>query len=269
MRQPLLLIPCLVCFSLAAGHAATVGQTDRFLPLVLDGGGWSTQVTVTNLSTKTGTVVAMFMTAQGVNEVWRLGLKSTAGRPAPNQVEATLAPGASMVIETAGTAATLTRGFADVIEWAELPIGVEAVLIQREGDRIVQTIRVAHSPAHEKRSVVPLDLMDPSEKPLLVWVTLTSGTLLELVFRNLAGEPVLNDRIEFDGRAQLFVNVREKWPQLKDFRGTMQWVVTFPGADRYEQRTLAGLTLLAPDDRAWTVTRGMTLPADQGVTSPY
>ena len=55
-------------FWLMGAQAATVGETDRFIPLIQDGGGWSTQVTIANLSGKPAAVIAAFVTPKGYND---------------------------------------------------------------------------------------------------------------------------------------------------------------------------------------------------------
>jgi hypothetical protein len=254
----------------AAGmlSAATVGPTDRFIPLVHDGGGWSTQVTVINLSRKPETIVLSFSTPRGLAEEWRLGLKVSNGKVAGSIVDAILAPGAVSVIDTSGTPENLTRGFIELYALGEQPFGAFATLTQRDGDRIVQRIHVPLSPAHERRSVLPLDLSDGSAKAEMVWVTLTTTTTLDLEFRDLAGEMVRTEQVYMDNRAQVFVDLLEKFPELKGFRGTMQWSVSFPGADRYEARFLGGIGLIGREGLITTVT-GMTLAADQATFSPY
>lgn len=261
----------LLALPLAANlWSATVGVTDRFIPLAQDGGGWSTRVVVTNLAPKAVTAMVTFLNSQGMNETWRVGLKSSTGSARENYAEAALAPGATMIVETAGAAETMTRGFVEIMDIGEQPVGAYAVLTERKDGRVVQSITVPLSPAHEQRSVMPLDLTDTQQTPHLVFVSYTTGADLDLVFRNLAGQQVRRERLLFDGRAQISVNVRERWPELKDFQGTVQWTVSFNGADRYESRFLAGICLLTRDDRpAWSVLSGMTLPADQASTSPY
>ena len=269
MRLPILIL----LLSLAPGQvtrAATVGPTERFLPLIQDGGGWSTQITVTNLSESPAQVVAAFLTAGGYSEVWRPGLKTSSGKATGGTVEVSLAPGATAVIETSGEAAVVTRGFAEVVETGERPIGVSATLTQRDsGGQIVQSLTVPFSPAHERRSVMSLDLSDARQKPLMIWVSMTSSVVLDVTFRDLAGKVVLTDQVNLNGRAQLFVDVREQWQTLKDFRGVMQWSVTFPFADRYEPRTLGALLVRASDGQPWAALSGMTLPSDQASIDPY
>jgi len=83
-------------------QAATVGPTDRFIPLVQDGGGWSTKITVINLSRKPETIVAAFVAPRGLAEEWSLVLQVTNAKVAGNIVDAILAPGAVATIETGG-----------------------------------------------------------------------------------------------------------------------------------------------------------------------
>ncbi len=249
--------------------AATVGETDRFLPLAQDGGGWSTQVTVVNLSNKPALAVVTFLTWRGYGESWEPGLTVSSGKIVGNTVDLALAPGATGVITTSGKAVALTRGFVEVFEPSGNPLGANAVLTYREGERVVQSLPVALAPAHERRSTVLLDLTDALVRPEFVWVTMTTTATLDFVFRNLAGEIVLRDQIYFDNKLQVSADVRETWPQLAGFRGTVEWTVTFPGADRYEYRFLSGLCVLARPGQPWAVLSGMTLPSDQASISPY
>ena len=269
MRLPIQILLLSVALGQVA-QAATVGPTERFLPLIHDGGGWSTQITVTNLSESPAQVVAAFLTAAGYAEPWRPGLKLSSGKASGGTVEVSLAPGATAVIETSGVAAVLTRGFAEVVETGDRPIGVSATLTQKDtAGQIVRSLAIPFSAAHERRSVMPLDLSNPRQKPLMIWVSMTSSVVLDVTFRNLAGEVVLTDQVNLNGKAQLFVDVREQWQALKDFRGVMQWSVTFPFADRYEPRTLGALLVVASDGQPWAALSGMTLPSDQASIDPY
>lgn len=249
-------------------QAATVGETDRFLPLIQDGGGWSTQVVIVNPYFKSATVVISFVTSRGPNSRWnQLGLKTSAGKVVDDQVQVTLAPGAMVRIDTAGVNQDFVRGFADVFEGQEQPIAGYAILTQRVDGEVARTIKTPLTPAHERRSILPLDLANPVE---ISWISLTTTATLDLVFRNMAGETVLKDQVIFDNAVQLFADVRAVWPQLgENFQGTLEWKVTFPGADRYEERVLAAMSFVRQRDGAWTALPAMTLRADQASTSPY
>ena len=264
MTRILALLPLL----LASGLAATVETYDRFVPLVHDGDGWSTQITLVNLSPKPATILVTFMDPASFLDTWKVVLKSNFGKVIANMVDLPLAPGATAVIETSGAPTRLTRGFVEIIEYGDQPVGGFATLTRKEGDRIVQRLEIPLSPEHERRSVVPVDLSDPQVTAEMVWVSITSTATLDLLFRNLAGETVLRDQLTFDNRAQIFVDLRREFRQLKDFRGTLQWTVTFPNADRYEPRILAAVGLQSSGG-GWTIRPGMTLPADQASSSPY
>ncbi|MBY0503387.1 MAG: hypothetical protein K2X03_05750 [Bryobacteraceae bacterium] len=260
--------PLLLNLLVTSAMAATADPHNRFFPLVHDGGGWTTQITLINLAAQPAAMLLTFNTPAGFLDTWKVGLKSSPGNVSGNYVDLPLAPGATAVVETSGAPATLTRGFVEVTEYNDLPIGGYATLTRREGDRIVQRFQIPLSPEHERRSVLPVDLSDPLVAVEAIWVSITSSATLDLVFRDLAGNRILNDQLTFDNKAQIFVNLRQQWPNLKDFRGTLQWTVTFPNADRYEARILAGVSLMSRDTW-WGVLPGMTLPADQAGSNPY
>ena len=248
---------------------ATVGETDRFIPLIHDGGGWTTQITIVNLSDEQALVVTSLITAKGANETWPLLLKATQGKVSRNNVESILPPGALTVIETSGTPDQLTRGFADVIEFQDLPIGAFARLIKRDKGQIVQSFTVPILPAHESKSILPLDLSDPAVDLEIALVSPTYSTTLAINFRKDTGEIAFSDYLSFDGRSQIFVKPLELWPQLKDFRGTMEWKVSFPNADRYEYRYLSSVAIWGSGGQAWAASPVMTLKADQLNVRPY
>ena len=145
---------------LFSAHAATVGDTDRFIPLIHDGGGWTTQITIVNLSAKNATVLTSFMTARGFAENWKVELKATQGKVNGPNVESLLGPGATTIIETSGNSADLAIGFADITELQDQPLGAVARLTKTETGQIVQSFTVPLSPANESRSVLPVDLTD-------------------------------------------------------------------------------------------------------------
>lgn len=261
----------LLALSKPHAKAATVGPTDRFIPLVVDGGGWSTQIALTNLAAKRANLVVTLSPEAGANERWSVELASTAGTVRTNTVEMELLPGASAIIETSGAAAESSRGFADLVELADQPIGAIATLTQRDGTKVIQSFQVPLAPAHERTSVVPIDLADKTRATRFVWVSLTSTTMLDIEFRNLAGERVATGQVSLDGKAQVTVDPLEQWPELaaSGFRGTMKWTVSFPGADRYEPRILSALCLVSKEGLGWSAVPSMTLPTDQASANPY
>lgn len=265
--MPFAILLALTAISMSA---ATVGETDRFIPLVQDGGGWTTELTLVNVLKKPASVSVTFMNEKGSNEVWKLNPKSTAGKVYPNGVELVLAPGASATISTSGEGATMSRGFADVVDFQEQVVAGFARLVRREGGEVVEQVRIPLSAANERRSIVPLDFTR-SETLQISWVTLTTSTTLDVTFRNEAGATAFTDVVRLDQAAHSVLDLLEQWPRLAGFKGSMEWTVSFPNADRYEHRTLAGLVLhrSAQTGRLIGVSSAMTLVADQLSTSPY
>jgi hypothetical protein len=260
-----------IALSVAASlcsQAATVGETDRFVPLVLDGGGWTTSVTLVNVTRKPAVFSVTFHNEKGLNAPWNVGVAAPAGKAYANSAEVALAPGASTTVTTLGRSEGVAAGFADIIELQDQLVAGFATLTRREGEAIVEQIRIPISPANERRSVLALDLAG-GESVKISWVTLTTSTVADLEFRNEAGAIVLSDRVALDDRAHTMVDVTEQWPALKDFRGTVEWTVSFPNADRYEYRTLSGIALRSRGGRLVGVTESMTLRQDQLSTSPY
>ncbi len=81
----------------------------------------------------------------------------------------------------------------------------------------------------------------------MVWVSPTYSTTLDLKFRDEKGMVVLEDQ----------------------FRGTVEWTVTFPAADRYEYRFLTGMAVLRRDGKVAGIVAAMTLRSDQKTSDPY
>ncbi len=253
-----------------AAMAATIGETDRFIPLVQDGGGWTTEITLVNLLRKPATVSVTFLNDKGMNDLWKLSIKASVGKVFPNGAEIGMAPGASVTISTGGESTTMSRGFADIVEFQDQLVAGFATLIRREAGVVVERLHVPLTPANERRSTVLLDFSQ-GETLQMVWVTLTTSTTLDVLFRNAAGETVFTDVVRVDDSAQKVVDLLETWPKLAGFKGSLEWTVSFPNADRYENRTLAGIALHRAQEsgRLTGVSQGMTLRADQSSTSPY
>ena len=263
-----------ICFFLATcvlllSQAATVGETDRFIPLVQDGGGWTTQITIVNLADKDETILAEFMTTRGLLERWKIGLAASPGKVNGSVVEIILAPGAIATIETSGTPSDLARGFAEITESRDLAFGAFARLTKRDNGEIVQSFTVPLSPANESRSRLAVDLTNPATALEIVWVSPTNSATLDIKFRDTNGEILLTDTVAFDAGVQLFLKPAEAWPKIVGFRGTLEWRVSFPNADRYEYRFLSSVAIYRLEGQIPFAVPAMTLKPDQLKISPY
>lgn len=249
--------------------AATVNTHDRYLPLIQDGGGWKTLVVVANPAKEAALVEVTIQGPKGFAEPWLVPLKASTGAVSGQLVSATLAPGASMIIETAGSAAALSRGFAVVSVAKESPVGAFARLVHTSSGGVIdQTLTIPLSPELEQRSIIPL-FLDGDSKSQLVLVSETRAAVIELFFRDPGGRTVRSEVIDFGNQAQEVISLEQRFPGLAGFTGTLEWKVTFPTADIYEELTLSALVLTNKGGGPLSAITPMTLPEDQGRRSRH
>ena len=163
----------------------------------------------------------------------------------------------------------MARGFAEITESRDLPFSAFARLTKRDNGEIVQTFTVPLSPANESRSVLAVDLKNPAASLEIVLVSLTNSATLDFKFRGANGEVLFTDTVAFDAGVQLFLKPAEVWPKLVGLRGTLEWKVSFPNADRYEYRFLSGVAIYRPAGQMVFAVPAMTLKPDQLKISPY
>ena len=90
-------------FLAAVCCAADVVQDEaQCLPLVQDGNGWTTVVTVVNLEPKPSRFELTFRPAKGLPTEWTIGLKAPGAEIEGHIVRGTLPVGGSIAIETTG-----------------------------------------------------------------------------------------------------------------------------------------------------------------------
>lgn len=248
--------------------AATVNTNDRYIPLIQDGAGWKTLIVVANPAKESAQVEVAIQGPKGFAEPWLVSLKSSMGAVSGQLVSATLAPGASMVIETAGTATAHSRGFAVVSVAKGSPAGAFARLVHTTAGTVDQTLTIPLSPELEQRSIVPL-FLDGDAKSELVLVSETRAAVMELFFRDPGGRIVRSEVIDFGNQAQEIIALEQRFPGLAGFIGTLEWKVTFPTADIYEELTLSALVLTNKGGGPFSAITPMTLPEDQGRRSRH
>lgn len=249
--------------------AATVNTHDRYIPLVQDGDGWKTLIVIANPAKESAQVEVTLQGPKGFAEPWLVPLKASSGAVTGQLVSASLAPGGSIVIETAGTATTLSRGFAVVSVAKESPVGAFARLVHTTSGGVTdQTLTIPLSPELEQRSIVPL-FLDGDSKSQLVLVSETRAAVIELFFRDPGGRTVRSEVIDFGNQAQEVIALEQRFPGLVGFTGTLEWKVTFPTADIYEELTLSALVLTNKGGGPVSAITPMTLPEDQGRRSRH
>ena len=218
--------------------AATVTPLDRYVPLIRDGDGWTSTITLVNLGEARATFQLTYLNAAGLREEWKIGLKAPGAEITGQSLIATLQPGATLTVETLGTSSTLTEGYAQLSAFQNAKMGATARLRRSVGGKVVSSFAVPLSPEYEKQSVVAVDLTDGSNGQL-VMVSGTSSATVDMAFRDETGKSMSTGSVQFGRDSQVFVNIAEMFPQAKSMRGTLEWKVSFPSADIYEDLTLA------------------------------
>ncbi len=118
-------------------NKVTIFTGDSVFPQVADGNGWTTRITLVNVDPTAGTFTLWFYHSDGTP--WNITLK---GQGTASKWTGTLQVGASLFLETAGTAAATTSG------WAYL----------ETSDRIggMAVFKVGWLPTHDAEAVVPI-----------------------------------------------------------------------------------------------------------------
>lgn len=220
--------------------AATFKSTDRIIPLVQDGGGSKTSVTVLNLSSETALFELSFRPKKGFLENWELQFNAPDMKVTGSAVSGSVAPGASVTIETTGTAKDLTRGYAVVNCFNNKLLAAVARVESANG-----TLTITAASELDTRFMLPIE-SSADVKTEIVWVSESPYAEADCSFRDSAGKVVASDRFSFgtgDLLAQVTFSVADRYPDLKAFRGVMECKVTFPNAGMYDELTFSALAI--------------------------
>lgn len=250
-----------------SASAATVHEYDTCIPLVREGAGWKTIVTLVNLGDMPSSWNLNFLGEKGLRELWPIKI-SVAGASASGQsVNGVLAPGATVDIETSGGPEQGTRGYAHLSIFSGPRLGASARLVHTADGKIGTVISVPLSPETEQRAKIPVSFTEQDSTELIL-VSETNSTVVDLVFRDSAGREVFTDSLTFGDSAQLVLPLVTRYPDLKGLRGTLSWAVSFPGADIYEDLTFSVLAL-SKQGNGMAAVSAMTLPENQGRRSQH
>ncbi|MBC8166666.1 MAG: hypothetical protein H7Y20_12430, partial [Bryobacteraceae bacterium] len=229
---------------------------------------WTTSITLVNLGKMPSSFQLSFLGSRGFREAWPISLTAPGATIINRSVNAILEPGASIEVQTRGDSEKMTRGYAVLSIFDGPRVGATARL-QRTVNGVAETaFTVPLSPEFEGKSNIPVSFgeLDSTE---LVLVSDTSSTVVDLIFRDLAGKEVLADSLTFGDLSQMVVSLGTRYPQLKGTRGTLEWSVSFPGADIYEDLTFSAVALGGMSSGKVAVVPAMTLPENQGKKSQH
>ncbi len=219
----------------------------RVIPLVQDGGGWTTTITIVNLSAAPDTYDLQFRT--GFLQPWPLAAKSASA-------QGTLAPGAIATVQTSGTAEAAAKGLAVLTSLRGGRLGARAVLRHSDGR---PPLIVPLSPEREDRSVLPFDNTNGASTSIL-WVSETPFALVDFTFLADDGAEIESGQFQFSARdmaSQDQFALADRFPSLRNRKGSMRMTVSYPNAGIYDDLFFTAVALQSEPGQPATVVPAM------------
>ena len=215
--------------SIGGMRGEEVLTSHRVIPLVQDGGGWTTTITIINLSTSPDTFDLQFRT--GFLQPWPL---------APAQ--GTLAPGAIAIVQTPGKPEAAAKGLAVLTSLRGGRLGARAVLRHSDGR---PPLIVPLSPEREDRTILPFDNTNGASTSIL-WVSETPFALIDFTFLAEDGAEIESGQFQFSARdmaSQDQFALTERFPALRNRKGVMRMTVSYPNAGIYDDLFFTAVAL--------------------------
>ncbi len=245
--------PFLVLLSILFCGAAEVRLSDRILPLIQDGGGWKTEITIVNLESTAAPFELLMRKAGSGN--WSISVAATSVITVEDAyIRGKLAPFGSVTLETTGTSNTLETGHAFLYSLDNIRLGAKAVIRNQE-KKVSLTLPL--SPEREDRLLIPFDNTGNARASLL-WLSETPYTMIDYVVLSQEGKELLKGNFQFDQNTQDLFVLAERFPQLKGIRGLIQMQVSFPNVGIYDELFLTALVVQEDQEGKPTVINSMT-----------
>ncbi|WP_321475457.1 putative Ig domain-containing protein [uncultured Paludibaculum sp.] len=219
--------------TLTVGSAGSLPRTG-VISQVASGGGWKTSVNLLNVNAVAAQVHVQFMAEDGTALDLPLTItqQGTSVTQAGGAVEATLAPNATLLIETEAPISTTTVGWADVQSSATL--AGYAIFRQHGGD------------GHDSEGTSPLEASGKgvvlltydssigfSTGVALVNVATTQANITAIQ-RDDAGNELARDTIQLPGNGHTSFSMLDRYPALAGRRGVVE----------FQSDQTAGITVL-------------------------
>ncbi len=218
-----------------AAYGAEVRITDRILPLVQDGGGYTTSITIVNLESTTSSFEVLFLSNRGT--FWEVPL-SIASDGA--YLRGTLAAGRSVTFQTKGAGVDVSVGHATIYSPEDARLGISMTV---KGDGSALTLPVC--PQREDKLVLPFDNTGGAETSFL-WVSDTPSTLVNYRVVAEDGTQLSKGRYQFtvaDSRVQDLFVLADRMVETVGMRGTVELVIDYPNAGIYDELYFTGLAI--------------------------
>ncbi len=245
---------CLFLFGFCS-FAASVQPGDRYFPLVRNGGGWSTTITMMSLESGPADFQIFFRAGDGLSKPWSPVMKAAVGLTVDRDlVSGTINAGQSFTIELNDRSSAMLQGYAQVLAPGKRIGGIARVRNRDLG--IDWTIPL--TPGLERRYLYPVDGLQMQ----LLLLSETFNAMVDLSFIDPSGAVVKTDEIQFandQAPGQFFIDLAQRYPDLKDFTGTVECRVSFPQAGLYDDlvstsiaiRTDTSAVLLSTSSASW------------------
>jgi hypothetical protein len=229
------------CLAVSSLYSATVSSNDKIIPLVRDGGGWTTAIKIVNLDDRPAFYEIHFRKRRGLSDIWNLKLSGPNIEVRDGIAAGILQPRGHAVIETPGTSEQMTQGYVEVVVGEDSKVGAYGLLQKKDEPSLV----IPLAPELEERFSLPFDLRDGASTTLVV-VSETPFPAVDFVVRDQAGVKVFEERVEIgasDPGAQELIDLGERFPELKGTRGVLEATTTFPQAGIYDRIQMSAIAL--------------------------
>jgi len=215
-----------------ARRSMAVGEFDRVIPLLLDGGGWKTSIVFTNLDTKTLYLALFFNAGDG-----GLLVVPVASLGPSVEIIGTLPANQSMTLETEGSGDSVREGYASFFTLdrpADDPnakliygrIGVIAVIRGTPPDRPGFETVIPATSNFENRFTLPFDHRRGFRTSIVLLNASTRSSPVNIVVRDGQGNVLARDSATLEGGQRAAGMLTEIYPQTADQAGVVQ-VSTF------------------------------------------
>jgi len=188
---------------------------DGVIAQLVDGGSWKTIITLVNLDTTSANYTLRFYSDSGTP----LSLDTSAG--SGSVLTGTLPVGGSRIIETAGTKATLSQGWA-LLETSNRSSGNAIFRQSVPGRPDFEASMPIVTYVNDDTYFLPFDNVTSSTGVAIANPLSYTGITVYLTFRDEQGNQILIERLELGRLAHTAFSLAERFPQSAGRRGVVE-----------------------------------------------
>lgn len=192
---------------------------DVVVPQFVDGDGWKTTITLTNMKANSTQVDILLFTDSGGDL-----FVDVAGVGRTDTISVTLAGGASATVETLGTATTLGQGWAYLYcADQRLEVGSLTVFRQRVAGRPDLEAAIPTVSEYDGRFVLVYDNTQGYTTAMAMANPDTSGITVLATVRDENGTVIFRDSISVPRLGKVIVTLPDRWPSTANKRGSVEF----------------------------------------------